>query len=129
LQTRTACGGDPTPAALTRFVGAIGKSERHRLRTRVRERLSDLVVLALNADVPGRADIPHLVQDIDRFLEGLDALAGRAARTIIATMPSQNPPAPMPTLTRPPVSRPRVAAARVVTAGCRSGRFRTSGAR
>ena len=41
----------------------------------------DVVVLALDADIAALADIPHLAQDVDRLLERLDALAGRAART------------------------------------------------
>ena len=41
----------------------------------------DAVVLALDADVPVRVDIPHLAQDLDRLAEGFDALAGCAART------------------------------------------------
>ena len=41
----------------------------------------DAIVLALDTDVTALADVPHLAQDVDRLLEGFDALAGRTART------------------------------------------------
>jgi hypothetical protein len=46
----------------------------------------------------------------------------------IASIPSQNAPAPRPSSTRPPLSTSRLAALRASTAGGRSGRFATFGA-
>jgi len=43
----------------------------------------------------------------------------------IASIASQNPPAPMPSSIRPPLSRSSEATLRASTAGCRSGRFIT----
>jgi hypothetical protein len=40
----------------------------------------DAIVRALDVHVAALAGIPRLAQDIDRLLEGLDALAGRTAR-------------------------------------------------
>jgi hypothetical protein len=53
---------------------------------------------------------------------------GLSRRVPMASIPSQNAPAPRPRSTRPPESRSRLAAARATTAGGRSGRLSTLGA-
>ena len=80
-------------------------------------------------DAPRLVHVPQRADHVDRLLERVDALPGvRRGRPWPRSRP-RSAPAPRPSSTRPPLRMSRLAAARATTAGGRSGRLSTFGAR